>query len=181
MGNALGSVLVYLACAGLLVVNAAGVALVLLQLPGTWVMLVATALLAWWQWDGQNPMIGVWSLLIMLGLAVLGEVIETLAAARWARKAGGTKTGAIAAIVGGIAGAVLGTMLIPIPVIGTIVGACIGAGIGSIGGDLIRGRTWPEAQLAGQGAAVGRMWGTMGKVVIAVAMWFVAAVAVFWP
>lgn len=169
----------YAAGIAVLLLNALGVLLVVLQLPGTWLMLVATALLAWWYYEPQ-PLISVWTLGALLALAVIGELFETAAAAHGSRKAGGTKTGAIISIFGAIVGAIVGTVVILIPVVGTVLGACVGAGLGAIVGDLMRGRRLVDAGAAGRGAAVGRFWGTIGKTVVAVIMWVVTAVAVFW-
>lgn len=168
-------VLEYSAIAGLLLVNAVGVFLVALQMPGTWLMLVVSALFAWWQPDR----VGVWILLVLLALAIVGEIIETFAAAAGASKAGGSKRGAVLAVVLSIVGAILGTALIPIPLVGTIVGACVGAGLGSIAGDRWAGRTWEQARQAGRGAAIGKLWGTLGKIAVAALMWALIAVAVF--
>ena len=63
----------------LLGVNALGVLMVALQLPGTWLMLAATALFAWWRWDdGGFAAIGGWVLLTLLGMAIIGEIVEFL-------------------------------------------------------------------------------------------------------
>ncbi|MFP4144389.1 MAG: DUF456 family protein [Phycisphaeraceae bacterium] len=176
----------------LLLVNAGGVALVALQMPGTWLMLLCTAIVAgwradWWMgYDGWGAMLAagpitLWTLLFLLGLAVLGEIIEFIAGAAGAAKAGGSKRGAAGAIIGGIVGAILGTAAIPIPVVGTLVGAALGAGAGSILGDLWAGREWDITWAAGRGAAIGRFWGALGKLIVAVLMWLVTLAAILWP
>ena len=162
----------------LLVVNAMGVLLVVMQLPGTWLILLATALAWWWQ-----PERVTWvTLVVLVGLAVLGEVLELIASARGSQKAGGSRRGAIMSLVGGIGGAIAGTMVVlPVPVVSTILGACLGAGLGAYVGDRWVGRTHKQAAESGQGAAVGRFWGTVSKLGVSVVMWLVAAVAVFLP
>lgn len=169
--------LTYAAIVFMLVANAAGVAMVALQLPGTWAMLAVTLafMLIFPGW------IGLWAFLALGLLAVLGEVVETVAGAAGSRKAGGSRRAMAGSIVGGIAGAILGTMFIPIPVVGTILGAVIGAGAGSIAGDRWAGRDWEASWTAGQGAAWGKLWGTLGKIAVAVIMWLVTAAAIFWP
>ena len=167
-------ILIWVVSALLLVVNAVGVVMVIMQLPGTWLMLLATALMAGW----QTERITWWCVHDLAVLAVLGEIIETFAAARGSAKAGGSKRGAVVALALAIVGAIAGTVIAP--VIGTVIGACVGAGLGSYLGDRWAGRTHKDATEAGKGAAVGRWWGTIGKVAIAVVMWIVTAVAVFW-
>lgn len=176
------AILMWVAAVVLILANAGGVMAVIFQLPGTWIMLVVTAAYALaGVFTDEGPDVGIWWLVAMLVLAIIGEVIETVAGAAGARKAGGTKTGAVLAIVGGIAGAILGTFLIPIMIVGTIAGACIGAGLGAGTGDLMRGRTLKEARSVGTGAAVGKLGGTLGKVAVAVLMWMVATVGILWP
>ncbi len=159
----------------LALVNLAAVMMVIMQLPGTWVILIATAGYALWRGGDASPGIGLGVIITLLLLAVLGEVFETLAGAAGSRKAGGTRTGAILAIVGGIVGAIIGTTILVI--VGTILGACIGAGVGSITGDILRGRELRQAGLAARGAAVGKLWGTLAKIAIAATMWFIATLA----
>lgn len=175
--------LVILAIVLLLLINAVGVVLVALQAPGTWLMLLATAVMAWWRWDAEGlGSIGGWTLVGLLGLAVLGEVIEFIAGAAGATKAGGSKRGAALAVIGGVVGAVLGAIFLAfIPIVGVLIGAAIGAGVGSILGDLWAGREWNMALTAGRGAAIGKFWGALGKLAVAAAMWAVVAVAVLWP
>ena len=164
----------------LMLVNTVGVAMVALQLPGTWVMLLATAAVAWWRWDAEA--IGWWTLAVLLVLAILGEVIETLAGAMGTRKAGGTRRAAVLATLGGIIGAIVGTvLLVAIPIIGTLIGAALGAAAGSIIGDLWAGRKWEQVLEAGRGAAIGRFWGAVGKIAVAVLMWVVVLVALVVP
>ncbi len=170
----------------LLLVNAVGVFLVALQLPGTWVMLLTTMAAAWWakwQWGGDwwSGPITIWTLVVLLALAILGEVLEFLAGAAGASKAGASKRGVVGAIVGGVLGALVGTVAIPIPIVGTLIGAAIGSGVGSILGDKWAGREWRPAMIAGRGAAIGRFWGAVLKLAVAVVMWGVVAVAVVWP
>ncbi len=142
-------------------------------------MVLATGLCWWWCRGKESvPSIPDWVVVVLLCLAVLGEVLELAISARGARKVGGSKRGAFAALVGGMVGAILG-MTFPFPVVGTLLGACVGAGLGSYLGDRWAGRSHEEATEAGQGAAVGRLWGTVTKISISVAMWLITAMAVF--
>jgi len=160
----------------LLLVNVIGILMVAAQLPGTWLILCATGVVAWWQWEDQVIGTGV---LIALGvLAIIGELIELFAGGAGSRKAGGTRLAAILALIGSIIGAILGTF-IPIPVVGTVFGACAGASLGSLGGDRYRGRSWDDSKAAAKGAFMGKLWGTVAKMGVAVVMCVVVAVAIF--
>ena len=178
----LDNVLLITMITALLTVNALGVLLVALQMPGTWLILLATTVAAWWgglAWDGV--MFTYWTLIALLLLAILGEVLEFFAGAAGASKAGASRRGVMGAIVGGVVGAILGTIFLAfIPILGTLIGAALGAGVGSIAGDLWAGRKWGLAFTAGRGAAVGRFWGALWKLVIALMMWTVVVVAIVW-
>jgi len=170
-----------LAIIALLLVSSAGVFMVALQLPGTWTIAAATALFAWVYWEPGDPMIGWWTLSAMLVLCVLGELIETLAGAVGAKGAGGSKRSIALAIVMGIAGAIMGTFFIPIPVVGTLIGAALGSGTGAVLGELWIGRDWKLALKTGQGAAIGRFAGSVGKLIVAAGMWLWVVIALIWP
>lgn len=168
----------------LLLVNAVGVVLVALQLPGTWLMLGATVVMAWWRWDGWdgNGAIGGWTLVLLLALAIVGELVEFLGPAVGAAKQKSSRRAAVLAVVGGIVGAIVGTVVLAfLPIIGTLIGAVVGSGVFSILGDLWAGKEWEPALQGGVGAAVGRGLGAVGKLMIAVAMWVWVAVALVWP
>ena len=165
-----------------MVINTLCVAAVLITLPGTWVMLAVTVLLAWWQWDDPGgPLINGWTIVLLVALALLGELLEFVAGMWGASKAGGAKRSVVLALVGGLVGAIAGTFLLAfIPLFGTLIGAALGAGLGSFLGELWKGRSVAQATEVGKGAAIGRFWGTVFKVVVAVLMWLVVFVAVLW-
>ncbi|MEM6755860.1 MAG: DUF456 family protein, partial [Planctomycetota bacterium] len=115
----------------LMLVNAVGVLLTVVQLPGNWLILGATAAVAWWRWGAADPTYGWWTLGTLLGLALLGEVIEFVAAAAGSRGAGGSKRAAGLAIVGAVVGAIVGAIVLTvIPIVGWVVGGLIGSVIG---------------------------------------------------
>lgn len=163
----------------LLLINAAGVVLVALQLPGTWLMIAATAVFAWLRWGQEHFVYGWWTLAALLGLAVLGELVEFAASALGSHHVGGSKRGAAISIATAIVGAILGSFLIPIPIVGTLLGAALGAGAGASLGDKWAGRSWSETAQGFKGAAVGKLSGAAVKLAIAVAMWLIAALMLF--
>lgn len=151
-----------------------GIACTAVLLPGTWLILLVTAGVKLW----QPGMISWWTLLALLLLALLGELIEFVASALGATKAGATKHGAIGAMVGAIVGAIAGMAVVP--PIGPIVGGALGAGLGAVLAErAIAQKTWKDSGIAGAGAAVGRLVATVVKVLIAAAMALVACLAVY--
>lgn len=159
------------------VLNAVWLISLVFQLPGTWLILLTTAAAAWWR--SEDAMYSWWPLGALLVLAIVGEIIETFASMAGSSKAGGGKAGAIGGVLGAIIGAIAGTA-IPIPIIGSLIGACVGAGLGAILFELPAGREWGHTLRIGQGAAVGRFWGTLGKLGVGAVMWLIAAVGAFW-
>jgi len=111
----------------------------------------------------------VWTLLSLTALAVLGEVLEMIAAGYGAKKFGGGKGAMIASLVGCIVGAIVGTPWFPI--IGTLIGACVGAFAGAALYELLIVRKTAGASIqTGIGAALGRIGGVIAKLVIGLAM-----------
>ena len=164
---------------GLIVINTVGVAMVLLQMPGTWLIFLATAAAAWIRWEQST--IGWIPLAMLLLLAICGEIVETASTATTTRKAGGSWIATIVAMVGALFGAIAGQILIPIPVAGAVAGACAGAGLGAMSVTRIGGATWDDSRGVGVAAAKGRFWGTLAKVSVACLMWFVSLMAVLIP
>jgi uncharacterized protein YqgC (DUF456 family) len=149
---------------------------ILFNLPGTWLMVLLAALLEWWQ---PGLFMFSWTTLcVAAGLAVLGEVLELVWGAAGARQAGGSKRAAALAIVGSFVGGIIGTAL-PVPLLGTLIGACLGAFGGSLLGDLWAGRPLFKSVAAGQGAAIGRFWGTVAKLAVGAVLVVVLAVGAF--
>lgn len=143
----------------------------IIGMPGNWITVGAAILytafvtadsrveLSW-------PVVGV-----LFALAILGEIVEFVAGAAGAKKAGGSKRGAALALVGALAGGILGIFVgIPIPVIGPIVSAILFSAAGALGGAMLgeswKGRTWEESWGVGKAAFWGRILGTLGKIVV---------------
>jgi uncharacterized protein len=149
---------------------------ILFNLPGTWLMVLVTALLKWWQPDYFQVS---WTTLgVAAGLAVLGEVLEFVLGAAGSRRAGGSTRAAALAILGSLIGGIMGTAL-PVPIVGTLIGACLGAFTGSLIGDLWAGRPPFPSFEAGWGAAMGRFWGTVSKLAIGGIIVVILAMAAF--
>jgi uncharacterized protein YqgC (DUF456 family) len=175
--------MIYLAATLLALLNAMWLALVVVGLPGNWLMVLTTLLVAWWRWTAEpaRPMFGAPVLIAICVLAFVGEIVELLAGVVGSRTAGGSRRGALGALVGALVGAVLGTAFIPVLVLGSLIGTCAGAAIGAWGLEFSGGRSSRASLKAGLGAGVGRLAGTLAKLVVGSAIWIVVAIAAFWP
>ncbi len=171
--------MIYVIAAALVLFNTFCLLLVLLRLPGVWLMVFCTGLVAWWQWD--EGMFSPWTLAAILLLAFISEVLELIAGAAGTRQMGGSRWGAFVALFGAIGGAVAGTVLIPIPPLGSIIGAIGGAALAAWVAELIIGRKMHEAMRSGAGAGIGTLAGMLVKLGIGALVWFIIAVAAFWP
>src|SRR5262245_20145266 len=165
----------YLYAGLLLLLNTLGLVLVVVGLPGTWFMVLSTAVVAWLR--AGEEMISPWTVGALAALALLGELLELVAGAAGSKRAGGTWRGSTGALAGGVVGGIVGTFAIPIPVIGSILGACLGAFGGAIAGELSGGKRLTPAVEVGRGAFVGRLLGSLWKLAVGVVIWAVALVA----
>lgn len=137
-----------------------GVVLTAVTLPGIWLMVLVAMLCTWWQPD----LYSLWTLGVVLAIAVTAEIAEALSSAAGSAKTGGSKAGIAGSLVGSIVGLVAGTVLIPIPVVGSIAGGVVGAGLGALFAERgIAKRSWGESYRSGKGAAVGRALSTLIK------------------
>lgn len=138
------------------------VLLVLITMPGTWILLAVVLVFQAFQGDLVE-----WSTLgVCAGLAMLGEIIEVVASALGATKVGGSKRAAVGSIVGALVGAVVAApWLFPIS---PILGGAVGAGLGALMAEkTIKERGWKHSAKVGTGAAVGRLIATVCKSAIA--------------
>jgi uncharacterized protein YqgC (DUF456 family) len=171
--------MLYLWSITLILLNAVWLVLVFFGLPGNWLIIISTCLFAWWRWD--DGVFSIYTLLAITILAVLGELVEFLAGAGGARRAGAGWRGSIGAIAGAVTGAIVGTFMLPIPVLGTLLGACVGAGLGAWGLELASGRKLRDSVRSGIGAGMGEFLGITSKFILGVLIWVIVAVAAFWP
>ncbi|HIA47370.1 MAG TPA: DUF456 domain-containing protein [Candidatus Hydrogenedentes bacterium] len=145
----------------------------LVGLFGNWLILCAVA--AAWAISGFDYF-GGYTIPILVGLAILGEILETAAAGMGAAKFGGGKGAVVAAVIGCVLGAVIATPLIPIPLIGTLIGACGGAFVGATAYELTRKEHGLEGSArVGVGAALGKVGGLFAKTVVGFVMLGVVA------
>jgi len=175
-----------LAGIGLVVANTTAWIATWFGLPGTWIIVALTALVCHFFPEASDGRMGLsWtSVIVLAAMALLGELWETGAAAAAAKKAGASRRGATFAMLGAFLGSIVGAFLgAPIPIIGSLVGAVAGAAGGAFAGAWIgegkSGRSVAERMNVGTAAASGRVLGTIGKLLIGLAMVIVATAAFF--
>lgn len=137
----------------------------LLGLPGTW--LIAADALILRLFKGPDS-IAYHTVIILFSMALFAEILELMAAVRGARSGPPVKGAAIAAIFGAFAGGILGA-----PVmfgLGAIPGMIIGAWMAVFGVALGGGDTLGTAYRAAWGAMMGRIKGTLLKMIVAASM-----------
>jgi uncharacterized protein YqgC (DUF456 family) len=94
-------------------------------------------------------------LMILLGIALLGEGVEFLVGTFYPAKQGATKAGVVGAFVGGLLGAAVGNSLVPI--IGAVLGSFVGAFGGAVLGEYQRNERLEPSLRIGAHAFIGRM------------------------
>jgi uncharacterized protein YqgC (DUF456 family) len=148
----------------------AGLLLIPLGLPGLWVIVLAIIGYGWLN-DFRGMSGGF--LAVVIGLAILGEIVETRVGYSFARRYGGSSRAGWGALVGGLAGAVVG---VPVPLIGSVIGGFVGAFAGAALFEYTRARQSDVAARAGWGAVLGRAVAAAVKMAIGV----VLSVAALW-
>ena len=149
----------------------AGLFLIPLGLPGLWVM-VGGILIYGWLTSFRSLSVAL--IAIVLGIAFLGEIIESWLGFRFAKRYGGSSRSGWGALVGGIAGAIIG---VPVPVIGSVIGAFLGAFVGAALFEYSASRHLGVAGRAGWGAVVGRAAAAAAKIALGVIIAVIAAFA----
>lgn len=154
----------------------------LVGLPGNWLIVAAAALYAWLVGQDASTAIGWPTVIAILLLAVFGEVIEFVAGAMGVATVGGSRRGAVLAIVGSIVGGIAGLFVaLPIPVVGQLVAAILfgglGALVGAVLGEIWKGRDLDTSLEIGKSAFIGRLLGTAAKMVVCSLMVVVALAA----
>ena len=165
----------------LIVVNTASLAANILMLPGNWFMVGSLCLFLLSTGVSTGPN---WTtLLVVLALAVLGEVIETFAGSAHASRKGASRRAMVLSLVLSIVCSIVGAFVIPIPVIGSAVGAVAGAASGAFAGAWL-GETWKGTALSvrsqiGKAAMTGRMIGMLAKLAVGVAIFVVELISLW--
>jgi uncharacterized protein YqgC (DUF456 family) len=152
----------------------------LVALPGNWIVVGLAALFAWLLPVQAEQGMSWTTVVVLLGLAVLGEVIEFVAGAAGAAKQGASRRAIALSIVGAVMGSLVGLGIgTSIPIIGSLVMAVLGGAAGAFAGAYVgevwKGRAEQERMAAGRGAFFGRIWGTVGKLAVGAVMLAIVA------
>jgi len=147
-----------------------GLALIPFGLPGLWVILLG---MLGYGWLTDFRTVGMWTLVVAIALALVGELIEAWAGFRFARRYGGSRRAGWGALLGGLIGAVIG---VPVPVVGSVVGGFVGAFAGATLFEYSAARRSEGAVRAGWGAVLGRAVAVgvkmgIGIVLVALSLW----------
>ncbi len=166
----------------LAVVVAVGWLSQLVGLPGNWIIVAAAAGYAWLMPSDGRLDLGWETVIALVALAVIGEIVEFVAGALGVTKAGGSRRGAVLALVGSVIGGIVGVFVgVPIPVIGSLAAALIFGGVGALVGAFVgeswKGRDFATSLTIGHAAFVGRILGTVGKLIVGSVMVVVTIVA----
>jgi uncharacterized protein YqgC (DUF456 family) len=146
------------------------------SLPANWMIIALAAVWKYMSTSANQMDFGFFALLV--GLALLGELLEFGLLALKAKKYGSSNSGLFAGLVGAILGAI---MCAPFLFgLGALLGALAGAWLGCYLVELIRGGGHEKAVQAAMGALVGRFLGTVCKCGIGAVILTCVARAV-WP
>ena len=145
-----------------------GMVITFITLPGLWLMLITAAVYAMLT---HFHFIAVKTLAALLGMALVGEIVELGCSGRGAKRAGAGRRGLWGAIIGGVIGGFGLSFVIPFGFpLSTILGICIGTFAGATLGELSGGQTLGRSALIGLSATTGRVMGTIAKGAIGGAM-----------
>lgn len=167
----------------LVVVLGLGWSLTLFGFPGNWLMVLSLAgFAAAFPEREVGPGLGWPTVAILAGVALLGEIIEFVSGAATVTK-GGSRRGAILAMLGSFLGSAIGAaigapFLVGLPVV-IVLGACLGAMVGAALGETWKGRSGEVAVEIGKAAFWARLFGSLAKLMVGGVILAVGAVAAF--
>ena len=149
-----------------------GLLLIPFGLPGLWVIVLGVIACGWLT-DFRSITAGI--MVLALGLAFVGEVVEAWLGFRLARRYGGSRRAGWGALIGGLVGAMVG---VPVPLIGSVIGGFFGAFAGAALFEYTRARHAEGAAKAGWGAVLGRAAAAAVKMALGVAIAVIGLFAV---
>lgn len=154
-------------------------------LPGNWFVVGMAALFVEVMEIGGAAQGLNWHAVVLLAvIAAGGEALEFFAGAAGAANKGGSRRAVALAILGTLIGSITGAVMgLPIPILGPLIGALAGGAGGAFAGAYL-GEMWKhggseKGVVVGWGAAIGRLYGTLGKLAAGMVMLVVLAVRVF--
>lgn len=152
------------AAAVLILCSIAGIVLVPLGLPGTFVILAGAV---FYNLIHGSMALSINVLAVLLGLAIIGEILEYILGVSMAIKRGASRRAAFGGIIGGIAGAFAG---IPVFMIGPVIGLFIGVFAGAFLVELAVKKNAAASFRSAMGAFYGRLGAVLVKTLIGITM-----------
>lgn len=135
----------------------------LIGLPGNWLMMLAIAITG--LITKGNPL-SLWQCIILVGILLLGEIIEFALPLLGARRYKPSSWAYGASIIGAIVGGIMGTAIIPL--IGGFIGAALGVFFLTYFVESLQARRQEEAQYIARSAMIGSLVGMTIKFSLAV-------------
>ena len=139
--------------------------LIIVGLPGTWIVLVLAV--AAGAIEGFSK-INLTYILVLLGLALFGELLELLIGYFGSRLKGASRLASLVSLIFSIVGAFALSGFVP--VVGSIIGAFAGAFLGAFAIELITRKPLSAAYKSGLAAMFGRGGSIVSKIAVGVAM-----------
>ena len=149
----------------LYVVMLAGVAIIPFGVPGQFLIAGVAGIFAL---VAGPQVLSWWTVLGVLGLAVLAELMEATAGFLGASQAEGSFWSSVGAVIGGLAGAIVGSMFFPL--VGSLLGAFVGTFSGAFAVEYSRTRALTQSGQVARGALIGRIIASVLKVFMATVM-----------
>lgn len=156
-----------------LIVALVGLISLVFGLPGNFIILADSVLYGWY---GGFREITLKVVIVLVLLAILGEIFELALGALGAKRHKASKGAIAGSIAGGIAGGICGAPFLF--GIGSILGAFLGAFAGAFLVEFFRGKRLDQAIESGRGAFLGRIGGTITKGAIGMVMIAITIVSV---
>ena len=161
-------VLLYTVLAGVLLSTIIGV-------PGNWILVGVALIVA--LITGFERMTWVY-LLICVGLATVGEIIESLLGALVVAGRGGSRWGVLGSMIGGFLGVILAAGVYP--PLGSVIFGFLGAFAGAVAGEYYKHRETEHALRIGFWSFVGRAGAIAGKLGVGCAIFWIL-ITTTWP
>ncbi|MFW6011261.1 MAG: DUF456 domain-containing protein [Desulfosalsimonas sp.] len=155
---------VIIAISVLIIFCLAGLILIPLGMPGTFVILAGAGLYNLITWSMSISAV---KLSVLLALALVGEILEYILGMKLAQRRGTSRPAVIGAIAGGIVGTFAG---VPVPVLGPVIGLFAGVFIGAFLVELVSEKNFSEAFHSAIAAFYGRIGAVFAKTLVGAAM-----------
>lgn len=137
-----------------------GIGMTAIRMPGTWLIVLSAAGYGWY--DAWHS-IGKMTIVILIGVAVVGEILEFFSSVVTARRAGASRKAGWGGLIGGTLGMFCLSPTIAVVPIGPVIGALLGCFIGATVGEMIVRNKLVGSARVGVFSALGMALGTAAK------------------